>query len=347
MVFVLWIKKIALCLFVPRSLRFKQVKDELIVITGAGSGIGRLLAQLFAEKQATVIIWDVNEEGLLQTAKLVEKSGGRCHAFICDVSDRKSVYTTAEKIRRDIGRVTMLINNAGIVSGGRFLEIPDEKIVRTMEGECILTSPLTYGNSCYVLTVNSLAHFWTLKAFLPDMRLANYGHIVTIASYAGLIGCVSMSDYCASKFAAVGLAESISVELATDGYDGVKSTIVCPFLISTGLFTGATDIVGCATLDPMDTANAIFEAILLDQPLLILPKTLYITNFLKGFIPCESQVRLVFALNAHKCMKDFTGRKSLSETTEDEEVKKTEDQPDSLTNQITSMETATVNNQSL
>lgn len=80
----------------------------------------------------------------------------------------------------------------------------------------------------------------TLKAFLPSMLANNHGHIATIASSAGLGGVNSLLDYCASKFAAVGLHESLSMEIGALEKHGVKTTLVCPYLIHTGMFEGAS-----------------------------------------------------------------------------------------------------------
>ena len=80
--------------------------------------------------------------------------------------------------------------------------------------------------------------FQTVKAFLPDMMERRSGHVVTIASVAGLIGSNKMTDYCASKFGAVGFAESLEVELRAGGYDNIYTTTVCPYIIDTGMFDG-------------------------------------------------------------------------------------------------------------
>ena len=79
----------------------------------------------------------------------------------------------------------------------------------------------------------------TLKAFLPSMLTQNHGHVVTVASSAGIFGVNGMLDYCASKFAAVGLHESLTMELYAQGKDGVNTTLVCPYLVHTGMFKGA------------------------------------------------------------------------------------------------------------
>ena len=113
-----------------------------------------------------------------------------------------------------------ILNHLGIVSGSALLDTPDEKIVRTFD-------------------VNVLAHFWTLKAFLPDMISQKNGHIVNVASLAGHAGQKKLVDYCSSKFAAVGLDEALKIELKVMGHDKyINTTVVCPYFISTGMFDG-------------------------------------------------------------------------------------------------------------
>ena len=92
--------------------------------------------------------------------------------------------------------------------------------------------------------VNVLAHFWTIKSFLPDMINAKKGHIVTVASLAGHSGTNKLVDYCASKFANIGMDEALKVELMVQGLDSyIKSTVVCPYYISTGMFQGVASKV--------------------------------------------------------------------------------------------------------
>ena len=84
-----------------------------------------------------------------------------------------------------------------------------------------------------------MAHFWTVKAFLPEMIAAKKGHIVSTASLAGHGGTNKLVDYCASKFAAMGQEEELRVELFVQGHvDYIKTTVVCPYFISTGMFAG-------------------------------------------------------------------------------------------------------------
>eukprot|EP00064_Thunnus_orientalis_P016142 superscaffoldBa00003138_g16205 len=204
--------------FVP--MKKKNIAGEVVLITGAGSGIGRLMAQEFAALNTVVVLWDVNQEGMKETARLAKQSGAsRVHYYLCDCSDKNEVYRVADQVKREVGDVSILVNNAGIVTGKKFMEAPDSLIEKTVE-------------------VNTMAHFWTYKAFLPAMIANNHGHLVSIASSAGLIGVNGLADYCASKFAAVGFAESVGLELLATGKDGVKTTIVCPYFINTGMFDG-------------------------------------------------------------------------------------------------------------
>ena len=133
------------------------------------------------------------------------------------------MHARADEVRSAAGEVDVLVNNAGIVSGRPLLELSDERIERTF-------------------AVNTLALFWTSKAFLPAMTARGSGHIVTVASAAGLIGTARETDYAASKFAAVGFNEALRLELRRSA-PGVKTTLVCPYYIDTGMFDGRQDAV--------------------------------------------------------------------------------------------------------
>jgi all-trans-retinol dehydrogenase (NAD+) len=111
-----------------------------------------------------------------------------------------------------------LINNAGVVSGLNILELSDNMINKTFQ-------------------INAISHLHTIKEFLPDMIAQKRGHIVTIASMAGLNGVPGLSDYCASKFGAVAIDETVRLELQSKGLDKyVKTTCICPYFINTGMF---------------------------------------------------------------------------------------------------------------
>ncbi|NXD95285.1 RDHE2 dehydrogenase, partial [Chaetorhynchus papuensis] len=277
-------------LIVPR--RKKSVSGEIVLITGAGSGIGRLLAVKFAGLGATLVLWDINQEGLNNTVRLAKDNGaGRVHSYICDCSKRQDVYRVADQVKKEVGDVSILINNAGIVVGKRFLDSPDPLVEKTME-------------------VNTMAHFWTYKAFLPAMIAANHGHLVSIASSAGLTGVSQLSDYCASKFAAVGFAESVDMEMRILRKSGVKTTTVCPYVINTGMFDGLQSRWPhvLPVLDPEYVAEKIVTAVRQNQEVLFMPRIIYVLCFLKSFLSVKVFILILDYFGDIDTMNTFKGR---------------------------------------
>lgn len=204
------------------------------------------------------------------------------------MSDRHQVYQVANKIKSEIGDVTILINNAGIVNGKEFLALDDEQIIKLMQ-------------------INTMAHFWTLKSFLPQMIAKNYGHIVTISSACGCCGLPKLTDYCTSKFAVVGLEESLRFELQAKNCDGVHSTVVCPAFINTGLFDGYKSLI--PPLETDDVADGIIKGIRTNQTMVVLPKSLYFMFALKSFLPVKCSTLIIDALGGMKSMEEFRGKK--------------------------------------
>ncbi|KAM8867396.1 retinol dehydrogenase 10-A [Synchiropus picturatus] len=271
--------------------RTKPIDGELVLITGSGGGLGRIFAQEFAKHGADVVLWDTNSTTNQQTAKLVRERGGKAFTYTVDVTNREDVYRNAELVRKDLGRdVTMLINNAGVVAGERILDCPDDLAEKTMK-------------------VNCHALFWTVKAFLPRMKAQNHGHIVTIASVLGLFSTACVEDYCASKFAAVGFHESLAHELLAEEVDGVKTTLVCPYIVDTGMFEGCkirkeVELV-LAPLQPQYCVEQAMNAILIDQPLVCIPRLTYLPFLSRALLPWESNVVTYRFMGSDKCMYPF------------------------------------------
>ncbi|KAL4680245.1 hypothetical protein H8957_007266 [Semnopithecus entellus] len=271
----------------------KNVAGEIVLITGAGSGLGRLLALQFAGRGSVLVLWDVNKEGNEETYKMAQEAGAaRVHAYTCDCSQKEEVYRVADQVKKEVGDVSILINNAGIVTGKNFLDCPDELMEKSFD-------------------VNFKAHLWTYKAFLPAMIANDHGHLVCISSSAGLVGVNGLADYCASKFAACGLAESVFVETFVQNQKGIKTTIVCPFFIKTGMFEGCT--TSCPSLlpilEPEYAAEKIVEAILQEKMYLYMPKFLYFLMFLKSFLPLKTALLIGDYLDIFHAMDGFLERK--------------------------------------
>lgn len=273
--------------FFPKE---KSVKGENVLITGAGSGLGRLLAVQFAAQGANLVLWDVQQEENQKTAAQCRGFGVQVLAQRVDVGSNASVYAAAELAKKEIGFISIVVNNAGIVSGRKFMDCSDEQIQRTMN-------------------VNTLAHFWIAKAFLPEMIARNHGHVVSIASSAGLVGVSGLADYCASKFGAVGFMEAIRMELGKTNKTGVKTTIVCPYFINTGMFDGVKTRFNflLPILEPDYVVSKIMRAIRTDSKLLALPRFIYLVPLLKLLGPSAQDVLAAF-LGVSSSMDAFKGR---------------------------------------
>ncbi|KIJ69970.1 hypothetical protein HYDPIDRAFT_142761 [Hydnomerulius pinastri MD-312] len=193
--------------FAPKRLDWSQ---QIVVVTGGSSGVGELLANTLAVRNVNVVVLDI---------KPIETQNSNIAYYKCDVSKWEEVEAVSKKIIEEIGHPTMLVNNAGVVQGKLILDLKPQDIQQT------------FG-------VNTLAHFWTLKAFLPKMIENNSGHIVSVASVMGLVGSAQMSDYGASKAAVVNMHESLRFELDNRYHTpGVRTTVVCPGHIHTPLFS--------------------------------------------------------------------------------------------------------------
>jgi NADP-dependent 3-hydroxy acid dehydrogenase YdfG len=197
----------------------KSLKDKVVVITGAGSGIGRALAVNLAEQGARLAISDVDEEGLAETVVLAEKAGAEVRSDRLDVADRDAFETYAAAIAAHFGQVNVVVNNAGVALAGDFVDLDMEDID-------------------WIIGVN----FWGVvhgsKFFLPHLIESGDGHLVNISSLFGLISMPGQSMYNASKYAVRGMTEAIREEMLIAGHQ-VGVTAVHPGGIKTAIARNA------------------------------------------------------------------------------------------------------------
>ena len=267
-----------------------EIAGKHALVTGGASGIGRLMALKLARAGARVTIWDINAAALpAVVAELAALPGSDARGFVCDVSKRDDVYARAAETTAAGGPVDILINNAGIVSGKDFLELPDEKIEATFD-------------------INVLALFWTGKAFLPSMIARNSGHIVTIASASGLIGVARLADYAASKWAAIGFDESLRAELRKVA-PGVLTTVICPYYINTGMFRGVQSRFPwlLPILEEDDVAERVVRAIRRGTRRLIMPWAVYTVPVMR-FLPVGLFDWVANFIGVNSSMDEFVGR---------------------------------------
>ena len=189
-------------------------KDKVVVITGAGSGIGRELALQFADAGAHLALSDISQPGLDETlAMLALKSGSTARGYVLDVSSCDAVFAHADEVKRDFGTAHYVINNAGVTIFGSV----DHTSVEEFEWQ---------------LGINMWGVLYGTKAFLPMMLEQKEGCIVNISSVFGLLSFPTQGAYNMSKFAVRGLTECLWSEL--DG-TGVRAVCVHPGGIKTNI----------------------------------------------------------------------------------------------------------------
>lgn len=266
-----------------------EIAGARVLITGAASGLGRLMALGMSRLGGRIVAWDLDEPGVKEIAGRITDEGGHAQAYVCDVSDRRRVAETADRVRREAGTVDVLVNNAGIISGRPLLELTDEQIERT------------FG-------VNTLAHYWTTRAFLPAMVDRNHGHVVTVASAAGWIGVARQTDYAASKWAAVGFDESLRQELRRTA-PGVRTTVVCPYYVNTGMFPGVTTRFSwlLPILDEQAVVTKIVDAVLRDRRRLLVPSVMVLSAPVLRFLPVEAFDAVADFLGLNDALEGFVG----------------------------------------
>jgi NAD(P)-dependent dehydrogenase (short-subunit alcohol dehydrogenase family) len=191
-----------------------DLHGKTAVVTGAASGIGRATALALARAGADLFICDINEPALHAPAAEARALGRSVEVRLVDVSSKEQVRALADDVNKTAGSADILVNNAGVGVGGLFLDTPLE-------------------NWEWVVSINLWGVVYGCHFFLPAMvKRARGGHIVNIASLAGLIPTPSLSAYAATKFAVVGLSESLRVELVPHR---IGVTVVCPGFIDTNI----------------------------------------------------------------------------------------------------------------
>lgn len=291
LLFCYYILEAIVLFFIPSRCRRKDVKGQTVLITGAGSGLGRLMAERFARLGCKLVLWDISSESNNEAAADLRQLDVEVHTYVCDVANSDSVYRTANKVKTEVGRVDILVNNAGVVTGRKVLDCSDALMKKTMD-------------------INTLSHFWTVKAFLPEMMSGNHGHIVTMSSAGGLFGVTGLGDYGASKAAALGFHEAVRMELYALNKTGVHMTLVCPFFINTGMFTGVKTRFPwlLPLLEQEDVANEIVDAVLTNQAMLCLPRIINVAVVLKSLLPIKVQMLTSKFVGTGSFMEEFRGR---------------------------------------
>lgn len=263
--------------------------DMRVLITGAGTGIGALLAERLATEGAEVL---VSARRLAAAQAVVEKitsRGRRAHAIVMDVTDNASIDATKAYIHSEFGPIDALINNAGVVFGGTFEDVPLAQHINTFQ-------------------INTLGMMSTCHAFFNDLIASRRGHLVNVASASAFVGLPFGSSYAASKWAVVGFSESLRLELKERGIDNVSVTTVCPSYISTGMFDGAKAPLLTPMLTPEKVVRAMLGAMRQQTPMLYLPITVKSADLLKGALPRKMWDEVAKFTGVSSSMRHWQGK---------------------------------------
>jgi NAD(P)-dependent dehydrogenase (short-subunit alcohol dehydrogenase family) len=189
-------------------------QNRVAVITGGAGGIGAAMGRVFAERGAKLVLADLDEKALVEVTRELEKTGAEVLAVPTDVTKLESIEALAEATLRRFGAFHIVCNNAGVATFG-----PIAKSTRK-DWE-------------FTMSVNFWGVVNGVQTFVPRLIEQNQGgHVVNTASMAGLVGMRWLGVYCASKFAVVGLTESLFVELRDHG---IGASVLCPMMVATNI----------------------------------------------------------------------------------------------------------------
>lgn len=278
------------------------IRGATVLITGAARGMGELYARRAARAGAAAIaLWDVDTARadalaaeLARTPATVRGgSAPRVRVFTVDVSDREAIRRGVADTRAELGDPDVLINNAGIVRGALFWEHdPEQDIERTMR-------------------INTLGPMWLTREVLPAMiaDTSRPKRILNIASAAGTLANPRMSVYASSKWAMIGWAESVRLELAGEGHRHVAVTTFCPSFISTGMFAGARGPLLTPIMTPQRAVRDAWNGMLAGTPMVLRPWTVKLAMAFRGVLPTRAwDVVAGRVFRVYSSMDRFTGR---------------------------------------
>jgi all-trans-retinol dehydrogenase (NAD+) len=267
----------------------RSLAEKRVFITGGASGIGRSLALRFAREGAEVHVADVDEHAADAVVRAIADAGGRARAWGLDVTDAVRVAGVRQEVLAQAGPIDVLVNNAGVVHGGAFLDVPLDRHLET-------------------LRVNTLAVVAVTHVFLPDLVARPEAHLVNIASAAAFAGLPFGTTYAASKWAVIGFSESVRLELREQGRFHVGVTMVCPGYVRTGMFDGARALRLTRLLTPDRVADLTVRAVLANREMVMTPWVVALVPLLRGILPRRAFDAVGRAFGAPTSMASWRGR---------------------------------------
>lgn len=255
----------------------KLLTGQVAVVTGGARGIGKATTKAMAAKGMKVAIGDLDLDVASATAS---ELGPNVHAYRVDVTDPASFEELVAAAERDLGPMDVLINNAGIMPVGVFMDESDASTKRQID-------------------INVHGVLTGCKLALPRFTARGRGHLVNIASAAGKGGFPGVATYCGTKHFVVGFSEAIRGELRDTG---VEVTCVMPSFVNTELVSGLGSARGVKNAAPEDVADAIVEALEVPRFDVYVPKSVGVINKVMGVLPRSAREATARALKADRVM---------------------------------------------
>ncbi|KAH8416628.1 hypothetical protein KR222_000162, partial [Zaprionus bogoriensis] len=239
----------------------KKVAGEVALVTGAGNGLGRAIALQLAEIGCHIAVVDINLSGAEDTVKQInEMTTVKAKAYKTNVANLSELRELDKQVTQDLGPVTILVNNAGILMHKNFISPEPEEIQRMID-------------------VNFTAHYWTKLVFLPTMKKLNKGHIVTISSAAGLFPLPFNCAYTGTKFGALGHMKALRAELVLEKQRNIHVCTVMPSFLEAN--EAVTDLIQkikferfYPLISPQSAARTIVKGMLRGEREIVLPGSL-------------------------------------------------------------------------
>jgi NAD(P)-dependent dehydrogenase (short-subunit alcohol dehydrogenase family) len=191
----------------------KRFPGKRVIITGAGSGLGRALAIEFAKMKWNIVIAEINDARAKESASMVKAAGGRGVAVHCDVTKPDDIVKTIEIAKKEFGGTDIMVNNAGVSAGGYMERISLE------DWE-------------WIMNINLKSVIYGCRAVIPMLKAQRSGYIVNVASNAGLVCLPEMSSYNMTKAGVISISETLRTELSIHG---IIVSVVCPTFFKTNL----------------------------------------------------------------------------------------------------------------
>jgi short-subunit dehydrogenase len=265
-----------------------NLTGKRVLITGAGHGLGRAIALELARAGATIVVTDREPDRVDAVVAEVKGLGADAVGYPLDVTVPEQVAAARKQLHADRGPIDVLVNNAGIVAGGPFLDVPLDRHVSTV-------------------AVNLTGVLTATHTFLPDLLSWPEARVVNIASASAIIALPRAASYAATKWAVLGFSESLREELKQAGHRHVRVCAICPSYIATGLFDGAKPPLLTWVLTPEAVARAVRRAVERGREFVLLPRSVRFLYGVAGVLPRRLYLQLCRRLGVSASMTGWRG----------------------------------------